>query len=268
MKTSNIFTIIALTLIIVLIGGIGYGYYKKATMEVKNPIVTMEVQDYGTIKLELYPEIAPEAVANFVTLAKNGYYDGTKFHRVVSGFMIQAGQGTKNASPKLSDLGIEVSEGEDREYCIKGEFLANNYNKNTLKHKKGVISMARADYTSYSSALATESYNSASAQFFIMTADTSSLDGLYAPFGRVIEGLDIVEKIEKVEVKIDGEENMKEEEKAQAEKSKPVNDVVITKVTVDTFGEDFGKPETLKTWDYYQWVKETYGIDLKQTITQ
>ena len=234
-------------------------------MEVKNPIVTMEVQDYGTIKLELYPEMAQEAVSNFVALAKNGYYDGTKFHRVVKDFMIQAGQGQENVSPKLSDLGIEVSEEEDREYCIKGEFLANKYNKNTLKHKKGVISMARADYTqSYSPALTTESYNSASSQFFIMTKDTSSLDGYYAPFGKVIEGLEIVENIEKVEVKIDGEENMKEEEKAQAEKSTPVTDVVISKVTVETFGEDFGRPETLETWDYNKWVYETYGINLAQ----
>ena len=81
-KLTNILTIIALIVIVVLIGTISFGYYKKATMEVKNPIVTMEVQDYGTIKLELYPEMAPESVANFVKLAQKGYYDGTKFHRV------------------------------------------------------------------------------------------------------------------------------------------------------------------------------------------
>ena len=128
--------------------------------------------------------------------------------------------------------------------------------------------MARADYTSYSSTLATESYNSAGSQFFIMTKDNAALDGLYAPFGKVIEGLDIVHNIEKVEVKIKGEEEMTDEQKAQAEKSTPVNDVVISKVTVETFGEDFGLPKTLEPWDYYQWVKETYGIDLQQTITQ
>lgn len=268
MKISNILTIIALILIVALIGGVGYGYYQKATKEVKNPIVTMEIQDYGTVKLELYPEMAPETVANFVALTQNGFYDGTKFHRIVEGFMIQAGQGKENAAPKLRNLGIEVSDEENEEYTIKGEFLANKYNKNTLKHEKGVISMARADYTSYSPALTTESYNSASAQFFIMSVDNSGLNGLYAPFGKVIEGLDIIEKIEKVEVKIDGEENMTDEQKAQAEKSTPVNDVVISKVTVETFGEDYGKPQTLKPWDYYQWVKETYGIDLQQSITE
>lgn len=269
-KASNIITIIALILIIALIGGVAYGYYKKATMEIKNPIVTMEVKDFGTIKLELYPQMAPETVSNFVTLAQNGFYDGLKFHRVVEGFMIQGGDsnGDGTGSPKLSDLGIEVSEDKDREYCIKGEFLANKYNKNKLKHEEGVISMARADYTSYSSTLTTESYNSAGSQFFIMTADNNSLDGVYAPFGKVIEGLDIVHNIEKTEVKINGEENMKEEDKENAEKSTPVNDVVISKVTVETYGVDYGKPETLETWDYYQWVYETYGINLKQTITE
>ena len=271
MKASNIITIIALILVLTLIGGLGYGYYQNATMEVKNPIVTMEVQDYGTIKLELYPEMAPEAVANFVALAQNGFYDGLKFHRVVSDFMIQGGDsnGDGTGSPKLSDLGIDVSEDEDREYTIKGEFLANKYNKNTLKHEEGVISMARADYTqTYSPTLTTESYNSAGSQFFIVTKETSSLDGMYAPFGKVIEGLDVVHNIEKVEVKIAGEEDMKEEEKKNAEKSTPVNDVIISKVTVETYGADYGLPKTLEPWDYYQWIYETYGINLQQTINQ
>ena len=270
-KASNVITIIALLIIVTLIGGVSYGYYKKATMEVKNPIVTMEVKDFGTIKLELYPEMAPETVSNFIALAQNGFYDGLKFHRVVKGFMIQGGDsnGDGTGSPKLSDLGINVSEDEDRDYCIKGEFLANGYTKNTLKHEEGVISMARADYTQqYSSALTTESYNSAGSQFFIMTADNGALDGYYAPFGKVIEGMDIVHNIEKVEVKAaetdettsdDTEEN--EEEK---EVSTPVNDVIISKVTVETYGVDYGKPETLETWNYYDWIYKTYGIDLRQ----
>ena len=267
-KALNIITIIALVIIIVLIGGLSFGYYKKATMEVKNPIVTMEVENFGTIKLELYPEIAPETVANFIALAQNGFYDGLKFHRVVEGFMIQGGDanGDGTGSPKLSDLGIDVSEDEDREYCIKGEFLVNGYDNNTLKHEEGVISMARGDYTSYSSALTTESYNSAGSQFFIMTADNSSLNGFYAAFGKVIEGMDVVHAIEKVEVKAadDGEETTSEENSTEEkEKSTPVNDVIISKVTVETYGVDYGTPETLETWDYYNWIYQTYGIDLK-----
>lgn len=265
-KASNIITIIALILILVLIGGVSYGYYKKATMEVKNPIVTMEVQDFGTIKLELYPEMAPQTVANFVALAQNGFYDGLKFHRIVDGFMIQGGDsnGDGSGSPKLSDLGIDVSGDDDRNYSIKGEFLSNKYTKNTLKHKEGVISMARADYTQqYSSSLTTESYNSAGSQFFIMTADNESLDGSYAPFGKVIEGMDVVHKIEKVEVK-EKETTSSEENKEEKEKSTPVNDVIISKVTVETYGVDYGKPDTLEPWNYYDWVYKTYGINLKQ----
>ena len=269
-KASNIITIIALLLILVLIGGVSYGYYKKATMEVKNPIVTMEVQDFGTIKLELYPEMAPQTVSNFIALAQHGFYDGLKFHRIVDGFMIQGGDanGDGSGSPKLSDLGIDVSESDDRNYSIKGEFLSNKYTKNTLKHKEGVISMARADYTSYSSSLTTESYNSAGSQFFIMTADNESLDGNYAPFGKVIEGMDIVHKIEKVEVKeteTSSSNNSSSEAKTEEkEKSTPVNDVIISKVTVETYGVDYGKPDTLETWDYYDWVYKTYGVNLKQ----
>lgn len=269
-KASNIITIIELILIVALIGGVSYGYYKKATMEVKNPIVTMEVQDFGTIKLELYPEMAPQTVSNFVALAQHGFYDGLKFHRIVEGFMIQGGDsnGDGTGAPKLSDLGIDVKDGEDRDYCIKGEFLSNGYNKNTLKHKEGVISMARADYTKqYSQSLTTESYNSAGSQFFIMTADNSSLDGNYAPFGKVIEGMDIVHNIEKVEVKEADSSSSSDDSSSESEskeKSTPVNDVIISKVSVETYGVDYGKPDTLETWNYYDWVYKTYGINLKQ----
>ena len=270
-KASNIITIIALILIVVLIGGVSYGYYKKATMEVKNPIVTMEVQDFGTIKLELYPEMAPQTVSNFIALAQHGFYDGLKFHRVVEGFMIQGGDsnGDGTGAPKLSDLGMDVSGDQDRDYCIKGEFLSNGYNKNTLKHKEGVISMARADYTQqYSKSLTTESYNSAGSQFFIMTADNSSLDGNYAPFGKVTEGMDVVHNIEKVEVKeteTSSSSNNDSSSKSESkEKSTPVNDVIISKVSVETYGVDYGKPDTLETWNYYDWVYKTYGINLNK----
>lgn len=163
---------------------------QKVTMEVKNPIVTMEVKDFGTIKLELYPEMAPDTVANFIALANHGFYDGLKFHRVVKGFMIQGGDsnGDGTGSPELSDIGLaEAGTDSDKKYCITGEFLANGY-ENKIKNTDGVISMARADYTSYSSQLTTESYNSAGSQFFINTASNTSLDGSYATFGKVIEG--------------------------------------------------------------------------------
>lgn len=264
-KISNIITIIALIAIIILIGTLSFGYYKKATMEVKNPIVTMEVQDFGTIKLELYPDMAPETVSNFIALAQNGFYDGLKFHRVVDGFMIQGGDknGDGSGSPTLRDLGLDVSDEENKEYCITGEFLANGDNNNTLKHKEGVISMARSDYTSYSPALTTESYNSAGSQFFIMTEENTYLNGYYAPFGQVIEGMDVVHAIEKVEVKAeDSDDTTTDGSTEESEKSIPVNDVIISKVTVETYGNDYGKPKTLDVWDYYDWIYKTYGINL------
>ena len=271
-KFSNILTIIALLIILVLIGTISYGYYKNFTMEVKNPIVTMEVQDYGVIKLELYPEEAPETVANFIALAKNGYYNGLKFHRVVKDFMIQGGDknGDGTGAPELSDLGLVSEDDENnREYSITGEFLANGY-ENKLKNKEGTIAMARADYTSYSSQLATESYNSGGSQFFINTVDNSSLDGSYTVFGKVIEGMDVVHAIENVEVKSAEEETTEstdsESSETQAEVSTPVTDVIISNVTVETYGVDYGMPETLETFDYYNWIYQTYGIDLTQSL--
>ena len=265
-KASNIITIIALILIVALIGGVAYGYYKKATMEVKNPIVTMEVKDFGTIKLELYPDMAPQTVSNFVALAQHGFYDGLKFHRIVEGFMIQGGDsnGDGTGSPKLSDLGID---GEDRDYCIKGEFLSNGYNKNTLKHKEGVISMARADYSQYGSQIIEEGYNSASSQFYITVADNTSLDGLYAAFGEVIEGMDVVDKISNVEVYYRDSE-LKEDEEAPKDDNgntiqsdTPKKEIKIKSVTVETYGIDYGIPETHDVFDAYAWLlKQYYGI--------
>ena len=128
----------------------------------------------------------------------------------------------------------------------------------------GVISMARADYTSYSSQLTTESYNSAGSQFFINTASNTSLDGSYATFGKVIEGLDVVHAIENVEVKASSKStNSDSDSGSNTEVSTPVNDVIISNVTVETYGVDYGKPKTLDVWDYYDWVYKTYGINLK-----
>ena len=166
-KIKTIIWIVVAIAIIVLIGIVGYGYFKKTTMEVKNPILTMEVEGFGTIKMELYPDQAPQNVANIVNLANRGFYNGTKFHRIVKDFMIQAGtkDGDGKTGAKLSDL---KDGGEDKEYGIKGEFVSNGVN-NTLKFEEGTVGVARADYTQYSSDLKEESYNSGNSQFFIMT---------------------------------------------------------------------------------------------------
>lgn len=174
----------------------------------ENPVVTMDIKDYGTVTLELYPEKAPNTVNNFVSLADSGFYDGLTFHRIIEGFMIQGGDpdGIGSGGPG---------------YSIPGEFSSNGYAANDLTHSKGVISMARA-----------QNPDSAGSQFFIMSADNTPLDGKYAAFGEVTSGLDIIEQIEKVETVDKGRTD------------RPVAPVVIESVTVDTHGEAI--PEVFK----------------------
>lgn len=170
----------------------------------KNPVVTFEMMDGDVIKAELYPEFAPNSVNNFISLIKKGYYDGLIFHRVINGFMIQGG------CPEGSGMG-------DPGYSIKGEFSQNGFD-NQLKHSEGVLSMARA-----------MSHDSAGSQFFIMHKNSPHLDGAYAAFGKVIEGMEIVNKIADVKTDYD---------------DRPMKEQKIHTVTVDTFGEEYSEPET------------------------
>ena len=143
-----------------------------------NPIVTITMENGDVIKAELYPQIAPNTVNNFISLINKGFYDGLIFHRVIKGFMIQGGDPLGNGTGGSSKT-------------IKGEFASNGV-KNSISHVRGVISMARSS-----------DYNSASSQFFIVQKDTTSLDGQYAAFGKVISGMDVVDKIAKVKVEDD-----------------------------------------------------------------
>lgn len=224
-------------------------------MKEENPIAVMEVEEFGTIKIELYPDIAPQTINNFVTLANRGFYDGLTFHRIVKDFMIQGGdkEGTGQGSATLKDL---KDDGEDSAYSIKGEFVSNGVN-NKLKFEEGIIGMARSDYTAYSPELKEESYNSGSSQFFIVTKSTPSLNGYYTAFGKVIEGIDIVHKIEEVEVK--APDNT--EETGNTEVSTPVNPPKIKSVQVDTKGVKYDLPETLTPFNYMSWLYKQYGID-------
>ena len=165
-----------------------------------HPIATIEMESGKTIKLELYPEYAPNTVANFIALANQGFYDGLIFHRVIAGFMIQGGDptGTGMGGPG---------------YTIKGEFARNGYRENTLKHTRGVISMARSGMP-----------NSAGSQFFIMHADAPHLNGDYAAFGKVIEGIETVDEIAAART---------------GRQDRPINDQKMRKVTVETNGETY-----------------------------
>ena len=258
-KFKLIMTIVAIIILIAIIATLCVGYVKKATTKIENPIVTMEVDGFGTIKIELYPDKAPNTVKNFIKLANNGFYNGLKFHRVIKDFMIQGGD-SKGDGTGSAVLGSLNGNNDETEYSIKGEFNANNFTQNDLNLTEGTIAMARADYTNYSPTLAEESYNSAGTQFFIMTSNThTSLSGYYAGFGKVIEGMDVVKKISEVEVEAKKSEGS-EEADASAEVSTPKKDVKIASVTVDTFGIDYGMPETLKPFNYMNWLQKQYGL--------
>lgn len=170
-----------------------------------NPIVTIEMENGNIIKVELYPDVAPNTAKNFISLAQSGFYDGLMFHRVIPGFVIQGGDpnGTGEGGPG---------------YGIRGEFTSNGFTNN-LKHERGVISMARAAHP-----------DSAGSQFFIMVADMPHLDGKYASFGRTIEGMEEVDRI--VNSKRDAND-------------KPYETQRMKKVTVETFGEGYGEVEKL-----------------------
>ncbi len=168
----------------------------------QNPIVTITMEDGSVMKAELYPEIAPESVNNFISLINKNFYDGLTFHRVIYGFMIQGGcpQGTGTGGPG---------------YHIKGEFSQNGF-ENNLKHTPGVLSMARSMFP-----------NSAGSQFFLMHKDAPHLDGSYAAFGKIIEGMEVVDKIAEVDTDYS---------------DKPLTPQVMKSVTVDTFGVDYPEP--------------------------
>lgn len=173
---------------------------------VKNPIVKFEMNDGSIFEAELYPDIAPNTVNNFISLVKKGFYDGLIFHRVIKGFMIQGGdpQGTGMGGPG---------------YSIKGEFSNNGFT-NDLKHTPGVLSMARA-----------MDPDSAGSQFFIMHETSPHLNGSYAAFGKVINGLDVINTI--ADVRTDWND-------------RPMEDQMIKSVTVDTFGVEYDEPVTIK----------------------
>ena len=171
----------------------------------QNPIVTFTMENGDTMKAELYPEVAPNTVNNFISLVKKGFYDGLIFHRIISGFMIQGGDpdGTGMGGPG---------------YSIKGEFSYNGVDNN-LKHSRGVLSMARAQHP-----------DSAGSQFFIMHANAPHLDGQYAAFGKLIKGEDVLDSI----ASVDTDWN-----------DRPRKPQVMKTVTVETFGVDYDEPETL-----------------------
>lgn len=192
-----------------------------------NPVVTMVIKDYGTVKMELYPKVAPESVENFISLINKNVYDGLIFHRTIPGFMAQGG-----------DPAGDGTGGPD--YSIVGEFSANGFT-NDLSHERGLLSMARSTPN-----------NSAGSQFFIVTSDSTYLDGSYAGFGRVLEGMDVVDKVVNVDVLLRDSDidiskitTIEEYIELMSKCDRPVNPPVIESMTVDTFGVTYDEPQKI-----------------------
>lgn len=231
MKTKNLLLIMSLIVMSFLLVGCANNDTKLPLDEepVTSGDVEVEVsgdtvETSGIIKIELYPQIAPETVENFIELANSGFYNGLTFHRTIPGFMAQGGDPNGNGTGGV-------------DYYLYGEFSANGF-ENSLKHERGVLSMARSVEN-----------NSAGSQFFIMVEDTESLDGQYAAFGKVTEGMDTVDEIVNTEVirrAVDTDVSTIEEYyKQYMEIDRPVNPPVIKSISVETFGVDYASPTKL-----------------------
>jgi cyclophilin family peptidyl-prolyl cis-trans isomerase len=304
---KGIKNIILIILIIAVIIGIGFLLFNairsvKYNEEAKNPVVTLDVEGYGQVKIELYPEYAPNTVKTFIKLVQNGYYDGKIFYgtdgqavaagmslttseeysddsydedgNLIEGAVAETSQTAEEDELRVSDLDKSVvpyvsedseeydtlnedeigSEDTDYKVTIPGEFVANGYNNNTLRFEYGTVGIYRYDYTQYVSSLSTESYNSGSSLFFIETKEDSTLNGQYAAFGKVIEGMDIIEQLMNLPLAEteDDEETSEDTIRNFAEGSFPV----ITSATVETFGIDYGMPEYSEAFDYSSYMSQ------------
>lgn len=291
-KIKRILLILAIIIVALLLLYLGINYAKAGMNELKkdkNPVVTMEIEDYGTIKIELYPDMAPNTVKNFVALVNSGYYNGKTISEIgedsiVGGFDLSDGKQEDSEEkkdeekatvegedteekyvpgPKLSNIKTLKDGEDDTAYSIAGEFVEAGFTDNTLSHQRGVISMKRDTYEDYQYQLSLlqmmgyESYieslislmdNTAGSGFFIVTETNTAYDGQYAAFGKVIEGMDVVDKISEAKVK---ESKSEDEENAEAETIKvPEKEIKISKVTVDTKGINYGVPETSTRFDF------------------
>lgn len=250
-----------------------------------NPLVTMDIEGYGTVKIELYPDMAPNTVKNFIALSQRGFYNGKTFSEVGEKFVTggigeKTEDGKDSAGPNLSNV-KDLADGEtDKAYSIEGEFIENGYNDNTLSHQRGVISMSRKSYNDYQQEIAMvqmmgykdyvntlldEMYDSQSSEFFVLTEDDTSYDGTYTAFGKVIEGMDIIDSISKLETSKNTDENGNE-----TNTNSIVNSPVISNVSVDTFGVDYGVPEVKDVFDFdaiFNYFMQQYMQSQSSTTT-
>lgn len=243
---------IAIVLVCIAIIFIGVRLVQSKTYDVQNPIATIQIEGYDKpIKIELDPQAAPNAVSNFIKLANNGFYTNFKMH--IEEDRILGDESMEMA--KLSNI-MEYPE-KDYVYGIKGDFITNGFD-NLLKHKKGVITMERDDYSYFG--YAEEGYNSANCNFALLTEDIEGYNGYYAAFGKVVEGMDVLDAIAATRVEEKKDENTTTtEESSKTTEESNVNIITIKSISVDTFGVDYGIPEVVNNEETREKVDSIYN---------
>lgn len=249
------FGMMIILILLSLIGWIMYHAISAKMDKTQNPVASFEIQDYGVVKMELYPEYAPNTVANFIALIEAGYYNNKVVYGKSNQGILYVAKNTEetaqNPTISLLDNSIEKDSDQDYEYEINGEFIANEFQKNILRHEKGVISLSRKDYSLYG--LTKEGYNSGNAEICVMMQNNAELNGLYCAFGKVTQGLEIFEKIYQETQIEQGEENQEN----TIQKFNPMP--VIVNASVEKQGIDYGKPEVHEAFDVQSYVNQLYS---------
>lgn len=262
-KNCLIFSIVIVLVAILVLGAY---WIKGKTYKAKNPIATIQIEGYETpVKIELDPASAPNAVANFIKLANSGFY--TDYEMTIGTNQISSNVTIDNMA-KVSRINGQTD--NDYVYGIKGDFIANGSKDNYIRNEKGVITMMRQDYSYFG--YKEEGYNSANCNFAILTDDISNYNGYYAAFGKVVEGMDVIDQISSSRVDESTDENAdnktttasenKEDttdENSEKEEESKVNTIKIKSITVDTFGADYGNPEIVNYEENYKKVQQIYN---------
>lgn len=238
----------------------------------KNPVVTLSIEGYGDVEIELYPDYAPNTVSHIVNLVQKGFYNGKLFYgtdgtAVNAGMVLKENTEEQNTTEEASteevlepvedelmasyyDSSIEANSENDYKISISGEFVANDFDENTLRFEYGTVGLYRNDYDGYGTDLSNYSYNSGTSLFFILTEEDSNLNGMYTAFGKVTSGMDIIEKINSLPTK----ESEESEETTNNIKYFDGNYPVITSATVETYGVNYKVPEYMEAFDYNSYI--------------
>lgn len=265
-KNCLIFSIVIVLVAILVLGAY---WIKGKTYKAKNPIATIQIEGYETpVKIELDPASAPNAVANFIKLANSGFY--TDYEMTIGTNQISSNVTIDNMA-KVSRINGQTD--NDYVYGIKGDFIANGSKDNYIRNEKGVITMVRQDYSYFG--YTEEGYNSANCNFAILTDDISNYNGYYAAFGKVVEGMDVIDQISSSRVDENStnentdnettttsenkEEGTTDENSEKENEESKVNTIKIKSITVDTFGADYGNPEIVNYEENYKKVQEIYN---------